>query len=127
MIEVLQFSLDILNEDAVGERNSAAHPIKNIVSLLEWEVLSLPRLPTMAERRSKADALHIMCICATAAPYHADTTKARDTLGRMRQELDLGSFEDRHNDSGWSQTRGESSRPFSREDWEKWFPGQSSE
>lgn len=127
MIEVLRFSLDILNETTVADRNSAAHPIRDIVSLLEWEILSLPRLPTLAERRSKADALHIMCVCATAAPYHAQTIGVRDMLERMRQELGLGRFEDRHDDSGWSQTCGKSSRPFSSEDWKRWFPGQSAE
>ncbi|EJT50863.1 alcohol dehydrogenase [Trichosporon asahii var. asahii CBS 2479] len=92
IINALEFSLGNLEDGVVTERNSAAHPIKDILSLLEWEIGSLRRISDPAERLRKADALHILCVCATAAPHSAKTLNVQTILQDLREELGLGAF-----------------------------------
>lgn len=88
IITALKFSLENLDEKAVSERNNAAHPITDVLALLEWEIKSLGRLPE-DERRRKADFLNVLCTSALVAPYNIITSEFLDKLKDMRAELGI--------------------------------------
>lgn len=100
IITALKFSLENLDERAVSERNNAAHPITDVLALLEWEIESLRRVPE-DERRRKADFLNVLCTSASVAPYNVATTEVLDKLKGMRAELGIPDAEARRDDKSW--------------------------